>query len=710
MNRVGDRYMDQLELSGHYTRGQEDITRFTELGISALRYPVLWEKHAPEKNTVIDWSNTAKRLDQLREACIQPIAGLVHHGSGPVYADFFDGTFASGLADFAGKVAEQFPWIEFYTPVNEPLTTARFCGLYGHWHPHKTTSLDFLKILLAECKATVLAMQAIRKINPNAKLVQTEDLGKTQSSYHLRYQADFENRRRWLSFDIISGKVNEQHSLWQYLIYEGLTKEDFLFFSENPCLPDILGINHYVTSERYIDERIERFPAECKGGNGREVYADVEAVRVGRNEGPEVLFKEVWERFHLPIAITEVHLHCSREEQLRWFHQIWSAVNKLKKRGVDIKAVTAWALLGSFDWCSLLTKPAGIYEPGLFDVRRLEPRPTAVAKMVKTLAAGEEYNHPVLQEQGWWNRDFAVIYYVENKRFLAAKTKIQAKDKRPLLIIGKNGTLGNALSRICGYRAIHHIVAGRDDVDITSIADIERLIQLYKPWAIINTAGYLRVDDAEREAENCFLINSVAPKNLSIACRKHGIQFTTYSSDLVFDGKKKNPYLESDTVAPLNIYGQSKARAEEWVLEHNPAALIIRTSAFFGPWDRYNFVHGALRDLQAGCSFSAPHDVTISPTYVPDLVHTSLDLLIDEASGIWNISNKGSISWAMLASEVVNRSGYSPKYFKAVSAAEMNYVAPRPAYSALTTEKGFELPSFDHALNMFFREQEMIAI
>lgn len=437
MNRVGDRYMDQLELSGHYTRGQEDITRFTELGISALRYPVLWEKHAPEKNTVIDWSNTAKRLDQLREACIQPIAGLVHHGSGPVYADFFDGTFASGLADFAGKVAEQFPWIEFYTPVNEPLTTARFCGLYGHWHPHKTTSLDFLKILLAECKATVLAMQAIRKINPNAKLVQTEDLGKTQSSYHLRYQADFENRRRWLSFDIISGKVNEQHSLWQYLIYEGLTKEDFLFFSENPCLPDILGINHYVTSERYIDERIERFPAECKGGNGREVYADVEAVRVGRNEGPEVLFKEVWERFHLPIAITEVHLHCSREEQLRWFHQIWSAVNKLKKRGVDIKAVTAWALLGSFDWCSLLTKPAGIYEPGLFDVRRLEPRPTAVAKMVKTLAAGEEYNHPVLQEQGWWNRDFAVIYYVENKRFLAAKQKFKQKIKGLYLLLEK---------------------------------------------------------------------------------------------------------------------------------------------------------------------------------------------------------------------------------------------------------------------------------
>jgi dTDP-4-dehydrorhamnose reductase len=709
LNRVEDNYMDQLVRSGHYTRAADDIKRFSELGIKALRYPILWEKHAPQPNTIIDWSYSTARINELNQAGIEPVVGLVHHGSGPVYADFFDGSFAEGLGDYAGKVAKQFPSLTYYTPVNEPLTTARFCGLYGHWYPHKTNTLDFLKILLAECKGTALALQAIRKINPNAKLVQTEDIGKTQSSYKLQHQADFENKRRWLSFDLLAGKINKNHALWDYLIGEGLCVDDFKFFEDNPCLPDIIGVNYYVTSERYIDERTEKFPAHTVGGNGIDVYADVEAVRVGRNEGPEVLFREVWERFRLPIAITEVHLHCTREEQLRWFNYIWMAVNKLKEEGADIRAVTAWALLGSFDWCSLLTKPVGIYEPGLYDVRALaQPRATALTKLVKSLAEGNEFNHPVLKEDGWWKRPCAIAYQLDDINVACAPLK--KAQGNPLIIIGKTGTLANAFSRICNVRGIHHIMLGRHEVDISDLADIERMVKHYNPWAIINTAGYSKIDEAENQAEDCFMVNSVAPKFLSTVCRKYGIQFVTYSSDLVFDGKKNHPYLESDFVSPLNIYGQSKAMAEENVLKNDPDALIIRTGAFFGPWDKRNFVHDALKLFSIEQEFAAPKDVIVSPTYVPDLVHTTLDLLIDEANGIWNISNKGSISWAMLAYEVASRGGYNPKYFKAVSLSEMNFIASRPTYSVLTSEKGFELPGLDHALDMFFREQEMIAM
>lgn len=706
-NRVNDTYMDQLDWSGHYKRGLSDIKRFADLGIKALRYPILWEKHQPQKNIKIDWSYSNARLSELNQSGIIPIAGLVHHGSGPAYADFFDGSFADGLAQYAKEAAANFPWIEYYTPVNEPLTTARFCGLYGHWFPHKNTPYDFLKILIEECKGTVLAMQAIRQINPQAKLVQTEDLGKTQSTHKLRYQADFENKRRWLSFDLLCGNVNENHRLWKYLMSAGIVKEDLNFFTENPCPPDIMGVNYYVTSERWIDERTDKYPPHSIGGNGTDNYADVEAVRVGKNQGPEVIFREAWERFKLPMAITEVHLHCTREEQLRWFYQVWTAANSLQHQGADIRAVTAWALLGSFDWCSLLTKIEGIYEPGLFDVRSVEPRPTALTKLVKSLATANDYDHPVLHEHGWWQRPAAISYDLGEETVFAEKKKTSAK---PLVIIGKTGTLGKAFGRICDIRAIDHIVLGREDVNIADIADIERMINEHKPWAIINTAGYVKVDDAEREVENCFFINSVAPQNISGVCKKYGVQFVTYSSDLVFDGKKNNPYLESDVVSPLNIYGQSKVMAEENVLQNNSAALIIRTSAFFGPWDQYNFVHHALKSLKNQQRFSAPEDVIISPAYVPDLVNTSLDLLIDEVAGIWNITNKGSISWAMLATEVAQRSGYDPKYFKAVPLSEMNFAASRPNYSVLDTEKGFELPSLDHALSMFFREQECIAI
>lgn len=706
INRVDNWYMDQLSLSGHYERASEDIERFKQLGIKALRYPVLWEKHSPEKETVIDWTFAAKHLDEIKKAGIQPIVGLCHHGSGPLHVNFFDDSFAEGLGEYAAKVAAQFPWVEYYTPVNEPLTTARFCALYGHWYPHRKNWLDFLRVLLAECKGTVLAMQAIRKINPHAKLVQTEDLGKTHSTPRLQYQADFENERRWLSIDLLCGKVNKQHTLWKCLTCAGVPEEDLLFFIENPCPPDILGINHYLTSERWLDERLEHFPAHTHGGNGGDSYADVEAVRIGRNEGPEVLFGEAWERYKLPIAITEVHLHCTRDEQLRWFYEVWNAVNNLKSKGANMVAVTAWAMLGSFDWCSLLTKPNNIYEAGLFDVRANPPRPTALTKFVGSIAAGNDYSHPILDQNGWWRRPCALEYFHEASQTVCRR--IQESMQRPLLIIGKSGTLAQAFVRICQARELYHVALGRNDIDVSNPADIERIINHYKPWAIINTAGYVRVDDAEKECEECFALNTVAPKLLAEACQRHGVQFVTYSSDLVFDGKKRNPYLESDFVSPLNIYGRSKAMAEEAVQKAMKNSLIIRTSAFFGPWDRYNFVYHALRSAKEGQEFVAAKDVLISPTYVPDLVNSSLDLLIDEADGIWNISNQGSISWAVLANEVADRGGYHPKNFKEVRMSEMNLPAPRPDYSVLTTEKGFELPSLEDALSRFFKEQHLV--
>ena len=330
-------------------------------------------------------------------------------------------------------------------------------------------------------------------------------------------------------------------------------------------------------------------------------------------------------------------------------------------------------------------------------------------KYVKKLAEGHEFCHPVLEQDGWWQRPCAIHYHLDDvPKRCCVKDETQLN---PVIIIGKNGTLGKAYKRLCELRAIYHVALGREDVDISRAVDIERMILQHKPWAIVNTAGYVRVDDAENDRENCFNVNSIAPKLLAEACQKFGIQFITYSSDLVFDGKKKIPYLESDLVSPLNVYGQSKVMAEEYVIKANPEALIIRTSAFFGPWDQYNFVHNALRSFKNNEEFAAVNDVTISPTYVPDLVNTSLDLLLDEANGIWNISNKGSVSWSVLANEVAERSGYNhPKNFKEMSLSEMGFAAARPQYSVLTTEKGFELPSLDDALERFFREQVLVKL
>ena len=107
------------------------------------------------------------------------------------------------------------------------------------------------------------------------------------------------------------------------------------------------------------------------GGNGRQTYVDTEAVRVlaGGIAGPTALIREAWDRFGWPLAVTEAHLGCTREEQLRWFMEVWEAACQAKREGIDMRAVTAWAVLGSYDWDSLMTRPQGSYECGAFDVR-----------------------------------------------------------------------------------------------------------------------------------------------------------------------------------------------------------------------------------------------------------------------------------------------------------------------------------------------------
>jgi dTDP-4-dehydrorhamnose reductase len=369
-----------------------------------------------------------------------------------------------------------------------------------------------IQMLLNQLKGIVLSMREIRKINPDAKLVQTEDLGKTYSTRKLKYQAKFENERRWLTYDILSGKLNEKHPLWKHLSKLSIPKEDFTFFLDNPCEPDIFGFNHYLTSERFLDERLSLYPAETHGGNGRHRYADVEAVRVELNEpsGIEVLLKEAWQRYGKPMAITEVHLHCHREEQLRWFRKVWEAATRLNKEEMSIVGVTSWAMLGSYGWNRLLTERGGLYEPGIFDLRGGKLRPTALAGYVRNLASKNE-EHPHLSlSKGWWERSSRLIFNTAIK-----PVRMKPSEASPLLIIGKNGTLGKALARVCEERWISYELLSRIDCDISDPVSIEAAIQKFKPWGIINAAGYVRVDEAETDQEACFRDNTLGASNLA---------------------------------------------------------------------------------------------------------------------------------------------------------------------------------------------------
>lgn len=411
VNRVGSRYFEQLRRSGHEHR-ISDLDLIAGLGVSAVRYPVLWERVSPE-GAGYDWRWSDDRLQRLRELSIEPIVGLLHHGSGPPTTDLLDPAFPEKLANYARAVAERYPWATMYTPVNEPMTTARFSGLYGHWYPHCKDDASYLRALVQQCAGVVLAMREVRKVNPAAQLVQTEDLGKTYSTRPLAYQADFENARRWLGFDLLCGRVDAHHPLRRYLRNNGVQDHTLDWFVGNPCPPDVVGLNHYLSGMRFLDHRVERYPAHEVGGNGRHAYADVGAYNVRECEvdRPAALLRDAWQRYGLPLALTEVHNGCTREEQMRWLMQVWDGADEARAAGADVRAFTAWSVFGAFDWNKLVTCDANRYEPGVFDVRCNPPRPTALAGLLRDLGAGRRPAHPLLNQAGWWERD--VRYWFE---------------------------------------------------------------------------------------------------------------------------------------------------------------------------------------------------------------------------------------------------------------------------------------------------------
>ncbi|MGZ5222162.1 MAG: SDR family oxidoreductase, partial [Chitinophagaceae bacterium] len=372
-----------------------------------------------------------------------------------------------------------------------------------------------------------------------------------------------------------------------------------------------------------------------------------------------------------------------------------TSCKNLNEKGVRINAITAWALFGSYGWNKLLTERLGDYESGVFDARNNIIRPTRLADSIKKICLNDESDHPVCKEKGWWQRADRLIYE-QNTNAVKLKKNTAAQ---PVLIIGKRGTLGKAFKKICDERFLHAVALGREDCDISDQMQIEEMIQRYKPWAIINAAGYVRVDDAEHDAKNCFRDNTTGPHYLAAACEINAIKFVNFSSDLVFDGTKKSAYTESDTVNPLNVYGQSKAMAESLIINKNPDALIIRTSAFFGPWDNYSFVFDVYKKLLEGEMFYAARDMYVSPTYVPDLVHATLDLLIDDAKGNWHIANEGEISWAALATLVADYFELNKRNIVGLKADEMKFAAKRPYYSVLKSEKGLQLPKLEDALH-----------
>ena len=386
---------DQAAETGWLGRA-DDIDRICDLGVGGCRFPVLWEHVAPRDPEQRDFRAAQSGIARLQARGVAPIVTLLHHGSGPRYTDLLDPSFPQLFADYGAAAARALPSVRRWTPINEPLTTARFATLYGLWFPNRRDDAAFGRALFHETLATLLAMERIRAFDPQAELIVTEDLQRfSAADAGVAGYAGFLRERALLSIELLAGRVVRGHPLYGFLIERcALSAADLALVAAHAAPPDLVAFNHYPHSERYV----------FATGDG--AIGDVPAVYVAGEPpvraGP--LLRAAAERLGLPLGLGEVHVDAPADERVRWLAQHADDVGALRAEGFDIRAVGVWAAFGMVDWHSLLRTRAGASEDGIYTFAGPTgvPQPTALAGAVRALARGGRIDDRGVR--GWWER------------------------------------------------------------------------------------------------------------------------------------------------------------------------------------------------------------------------------------------------------------------------------------------------------------------
>lgn len=276
-----------------------------------------------------------------------------------------------------------------------------------------------------------------------------------------------------------------------------------------------------------------------------------------------------------------------------------------------------------------------------------------------------------------------------------------------ILLFGKTGLLGQAL--FPALKTQYHVIApAHNECDITDSNSVKGVIEKEKPDMVINATGYTKVDDAEFHKEEAFKLNSEAVANLAKILTPKNIALVHFSTDYIFDGKKKEGYGESDSPSPLSVYGASKAAGERAILEAMKNYYLIRTAWVFGPGGK-NFVDTIidLAGKNPGRPLKMVHDQIGNPTYTLDLVQAVLGLLNGKSYGIYHLVNEGDCSWYEFTKEIFNIMGM-PQEVIPIASKELSRPAPRPHYSILRNTKANKLRHWKEALKDYLKEKQFI--
>jgi beta-glucosidase/6-phospho-beta-glucosidase/beta-galactosidase len=367
--------VDEMEKCGHYEKWELDFNLTKDMCIEFLRYgPPYYKTHtAPGK---FEWDFTDATFAKLKELEITPIVDLCHFGVPDWLGNFQNPDFPYHFAEYAKAFAQRFPYLQFYTPINEIFITAVFSAQYGWWNERLSSDQAFVTALKHLCKANVMAMHEILKIQPEATFIQSE----SSEYFHpvrpeVQQIANFLNQKRFLALDLTYG-YPIRVMMYEYLLQNGMTKDEYHWFEQNQVKARcIMGNDYYETNEHLV----------LPNGTTR---------AAGDIFGYYVITHQYYSRYKLPIMHTETNMKAPHSEE--WLWRQWANLHRLKQDGVPIIGFTWYSLTHQVDWDTALREDNGhIHEVGLFDLdRNMMPVGKAFKRVIQQwqdILASESY-------------------------------------------------------------------------------------------------------------------------------------------------------------------------------------------------------------------------------------------------------------------------------------------------------------------------------
>jgi beta-glucosidase len=339
--RPGHRALDEYELIGHYENWRGDLALARDLGLRMVRWGVPWYRVEPFQPGDYDWSWTDQVIPYMvEELGITPIIDLMHYGC-PFWLrrEFASAEYPAAVSRYAEAFARRYErLVQWYTPLNEPIVTALYCGQRGLWPPYLRSESGYVHILLQTIEGIIGTSAVLKSVNPDMVLVHVEATGLSRTAREdLHAVAQEEQSRTFLPFDLLTGRVTPSHPLFPWLVRSGASPDRLASIAERPVPFSLMGLNFYPqwsTTQLYIDRK------------GRLAYQPVEQDGAGFTS----LIESYYNRYQLPVMVTETSAKGGENIRARWLEASVSAIRSLRSRGIPVLGYTWFPLFTMIDW------------------------------------------------------------------------------------------------------------------------------------------------------------------------------------------------------------------------------------------------------------------------------------------------------------------------------------------------------------------------